>query len=195
MASFETIKQNVTIEQVAQMLNLTLKKELTSLRCECPVHGGHARSLALSPSKNLFFCQGTNSGGSCIDLAAHILEISEREAAEAIAKHFKLGSSTAPPTPAKKEEAAPRSNGMQPLELDPFHESVEALGLSPATADMVGIGHSVKGFFRGGAVGVPVRLPSGELLGYFAIPEGSPVKFHKSIEQNASNIVELRKKA
>lgn len=194
MADFEKIKEAISIEQVAKMLQLDFKTEQTSLRCECPVHGGGARSLSISRNRTpgLFNCLTQREGGNCIQLVAHVKQIQVREAGEILSKHFGLDSAKTAPAPSPPQEAA--SSGMKPIEyLDPFASQVEDLGISSLTADAVGIGWANKGFFRGGMVGVPVRLPNGELLGYFGIPDGTEVKFHKSIEENAANVVSIKR--
>src|SRR5438270_13576865 len=108
MADFAKIKEAVSIESVAtNMLRLQVKKEPTSLRCECPVHGGGPRSLAITGTRGVFYCMQARVGGSCIDPVAHGKQVSEREAAEAIASHF--GLDRAPTAP-----AAPRAQATSP---------------------------------------------------------------------------------
>lgn len=189
MADFSDIKEKVSIEQAAQFLGLQLKKEPTSLRCTCPVHGGDARSLAITPARNIFYCMSAKQGGSCLDLVAHVRQVSLPEAANLLAQHFRIE--------APKSKPVPAATGTGPKEidyLDPLHEAVEALGLSPATADIVGIGWADKGWFRGGKVGVPVRTKDGALLGYFRVGSGADVQFHASVEEQA-NIIAFKKPA
>jgi hypothetical protein len=196
VANFQLIKETITIDKVARMLNLQLKKEPTSLRCQCPVHGGNDRALAITPSKNVFYCMKAEKGGSCIDLAAHVLEISEREAAEHIAKHFGLDSASTAPTPSTPKAGA--STGMEPLDyLDSMHDLVTQIGLTPGIADALEGGYAGKGYLSG-YFAFPIRAPDGTLCGYCGInPEKDPpVKFHKSLAERVNNIVTLdRRKA
>lgn len=198
---FDDIKRAVRIERVAEMLGLQMRKEPASLRCKCPVHGGDKRSLAISQHRGgAFYCTPSNGKGDCIELVCHIRGIKHREAAELIAKHFGLDtSSTAPaPRPELEEETAPPTAGMQPLDyLDPFHESVEELGITPMTADKVGIGYADKGTMKNRVL-IPIRLEDGTLIGYCGIKldDELPFKFPENLQDRAEGkVVPMRRKA
>lgn len=198
MAEFDKVKDAVSIEQAAQMLGLQLKKEPTGLRCECPVHAGGNRTLAITPTRALFFCFPSKKGGSCIDLVAHVREVATHEAANMLAKHFGLDSSrTSPQARAEKETATPPARGMAALDyLDPLAEQVEALGITPAVADQVGIGFASRGTMTGRVL-FPIRMPDGTLIGYcgIALDADPPFLFPSNLEERAEGkVVQLRRK-
>src|SRR3954452_16304553 len=94
---FATVMELASIEQIVDKLGLKIaKREPTSLRCECAVHGGGQRALTIAPnklssknnSKGVFFCNVQKAGGDRIGLAAHCLNISQNEAANWIAQQF-----------------------------------------------------------------------------------------------------------
>src|SRR6266853_4208118 len=169
MADFKKIKESVSIEKVAHMLGLTMKKTGAQLRSPCPAcKSGGDRALAITAERGSYYCFAERKGGDCIALTCHVLGISPRDAGERIASHFGLNSSSTAPAP-KTETATPREGGMAELEyLDPLAEQVEALGITPTVADQVGIGYADRGTMRG-CVLFPIRLPTGELIGYCGI--------------------------
>src|SRR3954471_18947885 len=93
---FAALKAAVSIDKVAEWLQLDLKKQANGqLRGCCAMHGGsNEREFVITPSKGLFFCFGPCGGGDQIKLTAQVLKIGTREAAQRIADHFKLGNST-----------------------------------------------------------------------------------------------------
>src|SRR3954469_15235408 len=93
---FAALKAAVSIDKVAEWLQLDLKKQGSGqLRGCCPIHNGtNEREFVITPSKGLFFCFGPCGGGDCIKLAAHVLKIGTKEAAQKIAEHFDFGNRT-----------------------------------------------------------------------------------------------------
>jgi hypothetical protein len=92
---FEDIEQLATIEQLAEMLSLSVQRNGRQLRCVCPVHGGDERTIAISPevrsrrgSLGVFYCQKGQSGGDRISLVAHCMELGQQDAALFIAQQF-----------------------------------------------------------------------------------------------------------
>jgi DNA primase len=199
---FGELKRRVSIEQVVQMLGLQMKRSGPQLRSGCPMcRSGGERALAVTVERSSFYCFAKKEGGDAIALASHVLGIPPREAGEKIASHFGLdGSSQAPQPRPGKETATPPARGMAVSEafervfesLDPLAPEVEVF-VTPSTADIAGIGFSNKGWLRG-RVGVPVYSRDGVCLGFFGIAPGADVIFHKSIEEQADNVVALRKK-
>jgi hypothetical protein len=62
------------------------------------------------------------------------------------------------------------------LEFD--HVTVESLGIASDTAEALRIGYAPKGMMKG-YVAIPIRFPTGELIGYIGITEGNvPKEFH-----------------
>jgi len=184
---FAALKAAVSIDAVAEWLQLDLKKQSNGqLRGCCPMHDGkNEREFVITPSKGLFFCFGPCGGGDCIKLAAQVLKIGTRDAAQKIADHFNFGNGTSKeqvPVPSHRTsstsitetngqpvaEAAPpsRSDVLKPLDhLTTDHPAIEALGLTAAVCTALGIGYATKGLMKG-RVAFPLRLPDGTLVGY-----------------------------
>jgi hypothetical protein len=63
------------------------------------------------------------------------------------------------------------------------------LGCPKDTAEALGIGYAPKGMMKG-YVAIPIRLPTGELIGYIGVTEAKlPKEFH------LSNVVTFPKKS
>lgn len=205
---FAALKQAVSIEAVAEWLQLDLKKQSNGqLRGCCVMHGGsNDRELVITPSKGLFFCFGPCGGGDLIKLTAQVLKVGTKEAAQKIADHFNFGNSTSKeqvPVPSHrtsstsitKEElptdgSSPQANGLKPLDhLTTDHPAIEALGLSVAVCTALGIGYAQKGVMRG-RVAFPLRLPDGTLVGYQGLatsPDQAPLLlFPKNLDEKMS---------
>lgn len=141
---FKEVKRTVSIEQAAQKLNLTLKPSASQLRGPCPACGDEdPRILALTPSRQLFFCFSAKVGGDCIALVQHITGLDVKDAAEYLVPHTREVP-TAPP--AQRQEA--RKEAKKEVVFDPaafaakltFTDEVAALGLTEADAIRLGIG-------------------------------------------------------
>lgn len=64
MADFHLIKEQVTIDAVAQQLGLELRPAGLAHRGPCPACGtGGPRALVVTPSKQLFYCFSAGIGG------------------------------------------------------------------------------------------------------------------------------------
>ena len=166
---FQDIKQRVSIEQVIAMLGLTLKKHGPQYRGPCPVHGGVDRTFVVTPGRG-FFCFAEKQGGDQIALVSHVKEIPPKEAASFIAA--KSGHppstvpSTVPPAHPGRTGAGARTEPLQPLSyLETTHEAVQALGVSPETAQAWGAGYAPKGIMRG-RFAIPIHDRTGTLLAY-----------------------------
>lgn len=174
---FKELKSSVTIEQVVKMLGLNLRKQGNQLRGRCPIHKGTSeREFVITPGKGLFFCFGPCGGGDMITLAAKVRGLSNREAARFIAEHFggvgaprnRTVSGNGSPQPgsttAGQDQKADRI--LQPLAyLEPVHELVQGLGVSPEAASDFGAGYAPKGIMRG-RLAIPIRDRNGRLLAY-----------------------------
>ncbi len=174
---FDELKQRYTIEQVAQLLGLTLKRSGDTYRGPCPACGsGGERAIVITPSKGLFYCWTAHEGGDLIALAAHIRKTDAKGAAAWLA-----GSSDNGSQDSSRKGAVPRTEyepGLKPLELEHDHVAVEALGFSAEDAAALGIGYASRGIMRG-YVAVPVRLEDGTLAGYVGITEAKlPPRWH-----------------
>ncbi len=179
---FKELKQRVSIEDAAEMLGLQLKQnaETKQWRGPCPkCKDGDDRALVVSFGKG-FYCFSAKEGGDCIALAAHILDLSMKDAALHIVEHLDDESGTKPKEPQREEkDIAP----LQPLTyLHHKHDSVQALGIDVETAELLGIGYAKKGMMRG-RVAIPIREEDGTLVGYcgFSADADPPLKLPKNL--------------
>jgi hypothetical protein len=179
---FAALKEAISIEQVAQMLDLQLKQNNGQFRGPCPTCGtGGDRALVITPAKGLFYCFADKKGGDQISLAAHIREEALKDAAQ-----FITGSSTVP-----EEKVAKETKKLQPLTLEHDHELVTAIGFDPEVAEALGIGYCKKGVMKG-TVAIPLRDEDGQLLHYVGVD--SPVTLPKALHY-AENVVAFPKRS
>lgn len=158
MVDFAEVKATYSLEHVAQLLGLQLKKTGNGLRGQCPKCQGNPRALALNPERG-WYCWDAKTGGDVIALVAHIKGIKPKEAAEWL--HH--SGSTVP------RENGPDTDGVPPLQhLQSEHEAVAMLGIEPETAEALGIGYAPKGVMRG-LVAVPIRRADGKIAGYIGL--------------------------
>lgn len=147
---FKEVRELASIDQVATWLHLDLKNN----RTQCPKNEGDKRELVITPEKGLFHCFGCKHGGDSIELTAHVLQISQKEAALEMQKHF---------------------HGYEPVQkglpkdgldyLESAHPLRAVLGVSKEVADAIGAGFAPRGTMRGYYL-FPLRRPDGALLGY-----------------------------
>lgn len=213
---FEDIEALATIEQLAAMLNLDIKRSGNQLRCECPVHGGDHRTLAISPgvksrrgSLGVFFCQQDKTGGDRIGLVAHCMEMGQQDAAFFIASQFGMevangGTVTgtvdstvrkdrAVPPPAQ-QKAVEKVASKSPTQFDPeafaakltYTSQVAELGWTEETARQFCIG-----FYRG-QVYIPIRHQDGSISGFIGFAEGQ-LKLPPKWLPQVSNVVQLKR--
>lgn len=176
---FEEVKKAYTIEATAKLLQLTLKQEGDKFRAPCPTCGDNPRSLAISGSKNVFYCHSAQKGGDQIALVAHVRDCSMKDAAT-----WLHNSHTVP----EKVDA----DTLQPLSyLVHDHELVQVIGFEPTEAEALGLGYAPKGLMRG-TVAIPLRMPNGTLIGYIGVTDG---KLPKSLKIPESNVVPIKKPA
>lgn len=185
---FEEVKSRVSIEDATRKLGLQTHKSGSQLRAACPIcKSGGDRALAITPAKNLFYCFSAQSGGDQLQLVAHVLNKTVKEAAEWLGGTVQKDTGTSTVT-VSKERA---EGGFKELDyLEPGHDAVAAVGFDQETAEALGIGYAPKGLMRG-TVAVPVRLPDGTLAGYIGITEARlPTKWHLP----GTNVVPLQPK-
>jgi DNA primase len=195
---FRKVKDAVSIERAAKLLNIEAKQSGSTLRAQCPAcQTEDERSLAISPQKNAYYCHTAEVGGDCISLTAHVLGLSMKDAAEWL--HDTLPHPrqevTAPQEP-RREPTRPSQPAAAPREFDAeayaqklqYNEDVAALGLSEADAARLGIGYVATGFHRGSIV-FALRDSSGVIAGFAGYKDGA-LKFPKLSPQN---VVKLRR--
>lgn len=177
---FTELKQRVSIETAASLLRLSLKPGNNQLRGPCPTcKEGGDRALVITPGKGAFYCFALKKGGDQIALAAHILDLSVKDAAQELASRAGLGTNTGTvSTRNNSKSTVPESEGakegartFQALTyLEPEHDAVSAVGFDTDFAKAHGIGYAPKGILRG-TVAIPFRDAEGNLLGYIGATE------------------------
>ena len=176
---FNELKQRVSIEQAADMLGLKLTRSGPQRRCACPIcKSGGDRAFVITPAKGVYYCFGCGKGGDAITMAANVRGCSVREAAEFLAGKGRGGSPPAKSNSSRDDSPQPRGEqGLRPLDyLQPAHEAVQALGVSPETAGHFGAGFAPRGILRG-RFAIPLHDPAGTLLAYCgrAVKDESPL--------------------
>ncbi len=79
----ERLKQEISLERLAERRGVKLKRHGADLVGLCPFHEDHAPSLVISPKKNLWHCLGAcQTGGSVIDWVMRSEGVSFRHAVE-----------------------------------------------------------------------------------------------------------------
>jgi hypothetical protein len=212
---FEEIEELASIERLAQMLNLDIRRSGAQWRCECPTHPGHHRDLCISPqirskrgSLGVFFCQREKIGGDRIGLVAHVMDIGQQDAALFIAQQFGMEIAHSKHVTSKQVEqvtvcedratvppAQKPSKGGDNRPFDPeafaakleYSSEVQALGISEADAEALGIG-----WYRG-KLYQALRYEDGSVAGYSAI--SGEIKLPSKLLPQVHNVVAFPKRA
>lgn len=200
---FADIERLATIDQLAEMLGLEVVKSQTQLRCACPIHGGDARTLAISPqvrskrgSMGVFFCQKSQSGGDRIGLVAHCMDIGQQDAAFFIQEQFGNGTDTSESTVKGTVTVSKERANSSPSPFNPekfwancfFNEEVAALGISEEDAARVLIGYHTK--YK--AVFIGSRNEDGSKAGFTKVLDPRGLKFPPQWVRSAQ-VVQLRR--
>lgn len=184
---FAAVKEAVSFADAASYLSLDVKRQGNQLRGPCPhCQSGGDRALVITEGRG-FYCFAEKKGGDVIALAAHVLDLPAKDAAQELAERAGIVQSTR--TSSNTVRSQPESGkGLAPLShLEAEHEAVLALGLDSSFCKEHGIGYATKGVVRG-SIAIPFRDASGTLLGYFGcndfsyIPpdfQGNVVPFQK----------------
>jgi len=189
---FADLKTRVSLTDVLFMLKVTnLRNSGGTLRGPCPICGGDPtdRHFVATEGKG-WYCHHCKNGGDIIKLVATVRQIDVRAAALAIQEHLggTVHGATVHRAPVPEgNRAAPQLQ--QILErLQPEHEAIQKLGISPQTAADFESGFEKAGLLRG-RYGVALRDPQGTLTGFVGIalsPDQSPrLKFPESIDPAA----------
>lgn len=185
---FAKIKASASIEQVAQMLKLTLRPYKEQLRGRCAIcNQGDDRTFVITPAKGVFYCFKEAKGGDALTLVSKVRGCSVREAAEAIAAHFGAEKPTVPQPPGQQEKKGGFDAERYAAGLDPSHASLEPLGVSPETLKAWKAGFAPSGVLRG-KLALPVALSDGTVVAYIgrAIDDKPPAfTFTKEFDPKA----------
>ena len=171
---FSSLKQQVSLSEVVEMLGLKLTHFDNQWRGPCPkCNAGGERALVITEGKG-YYCFAKKGGGDSIGLVSHVLGIPPKEAATRIAEYFGVGDTSTTDTPTVHPKEAPKPfKALENLEHE--HDAVQALGINEYVAAFVGIGYCKKGIMRGRVV-VPMRDKEGKLLGYCGYsPAANPI--------------------
>ena len=172
---FNEVKERVSFADTVSLLNIGLKQAGNQWRGPCPsCQTGGDRALVVTEGRG-YYCFAQKKGGDQIALAAHILELSPKEAAQELAEKagiVPVRSSTvqrkSTTVPESEAEGGSKLSPLSYLETD--HDAVLALGFDPEIARNLGIGYAPRGVCRG-SVAVPIRDPTGALLGYLGVQD------------------------
>jgi hypothetical protein len=186
---FDDLKQRFNIEQVAQLLGLTLTQRSDQLRGECPACKSGRNSLSITPgyhnkdgSVGAFYCFAKRESGDLVQLIAHVRDTDVHSAAKWLDGNSR-NSTRSPDRGTVHRTDGER--GFKPLDyLEPEHEAITmGIGMSPEIAKQIGCGYAPKGIHRGLvavacfdfdaaiAAGVPI-------VGYIGITEANlPANF------------------
>lgn len=178
---FKNVRDNVQIDRVADWLGVQLTKRFMSaeLRGTCPRNGGGKRALVINTKLNRWSCWAPEcqrerdlANGDAIQLVMKLRQIPARDAALQLQAHFL--------NHLYRQDFSPQEKLAKVEEKLIFdHEAVQALGLSPDQARMLGIGF-MKGGTMPGRVLVPVRTREGQALGYLGLPPNGDIKVPKT---------------
>lgn len=204
MIDFQALKSAVSFADAVDKLGLQLKQSGNQWRGECPAcKSGGDRALVVTEGKG-YFCFSAQKGGDVIALAAHILEVSVKDAAVFLAGDGKVITSKSTSTssqevcqPAAAPQPAPETdNKLEKVAARLLHEhpEVQALGLTPEKAAELGIGYDKRGVLKGRVL-FPLYV-DGELSGFmgFARDLQPLIKFPSQLtEALPTNVVPLHK--
>jgi len=192
---FQEVKDRVSFADTISLLHLELKRSGNQWRGPCQTcNSGGDRALVVTDGKG-WYCFALKKGGDQISLAAHVLELSPKDAAGELAR--RAGIVQVPSTSAStvRKNTVPESEGGEGSKLSPLSyliaddDAVVAVGLDPQFCAIHGIGYAPRGVVRG-SVAIPFRDENGVLLGYFGVQELTyiPPDF-------TTNVVKLPKRA
>jgi DNA primase len=90
---FKALRDRIPIERVITMLGIPLKKRGAQLRGSCPICSHTSdRCFVVTPALNRFWCFGEcQRGGDVIELVARVKQLSQKDAAHLLVKHFAEG--------------------------------------------------------------------------------------------------------
>jgi hypothetical protein len=190
---FALIKENMPFSKTIPALELDVKQSGNQWRGACPTcKSGGDRALVITEGKG-WFCFALHKGGDQISLAAHILGVSDKDAAMTLAMMAGLIEPEEPrehgrvTVPQSKEG---EGVDLSPLSyLEPEHDAVVAIGFDTDVAAQLGIGYAPRGIMRG-TVAVPIRDVHGVLKGYLGIESATLPADFQSV-----HVVALRKRA
>ena len=95
--TIERLKQEVSVERLAEVRGVKLLRHGADLHGLCPFHDDHSPSLVINPKRNLWNCLGAcQTGGSVIDWVMKAEGVSFRHAVELLRADVPAGSGSEP---------------------------------------------------------------------------------------------------
>jgi hypothetical protein len=168
---FQALKLEIKIEDAVPLFGLKVSQFKDQMRGPCPAcKSGGDRALVITAAKSVYYCFAAGVGGDVIALTSHIKGIGMKEAAAFLVETLSKSTehpqetpvATVPSNSSPKKEKA----GLNPLTyLQSEHPSVQALGISPETAQTFGAGYAPKGIMRG-RLAIPIHDATGVLVAY-----------------------------
>lgn len=191
---FQELKNQVPFSTAIELLDLELKPSGNQWRGKCPAcNSGGDRALVVTDGKG-FFCFALKKGGDQIALAAHILGLSARDAAQELARRAGIVQDTSTSTGTVQGKTVPEGDGGEGSKLSPLsyleheHDAVVAVGFDTEFCKRHGIGYAPRGIMRG-TIAIPFRDARGTLLGYIGVEDCRiPADF-------TSNVIPLKQRA
>ncbi len=192
---FAAVKEAVSFSDAIELLDLKLRQSGNQWRGFCPTcKGSNERALVITDGRG-FYCFSDHKGGDVIALAAHVLNLGVKQAAQELAERAGIVQVPSTRTRNSTRSTVPEGEGeagskLSPLSyLEPDHEAVVAIGFDPEWCKTYGVGYAPRGVVRG-SVAVPFRDERGVLLGYLGVQELTyiPADFQ------TNNIVPFQKK-
>jgi len=164
MVDFRTVKEAATAEKVVAFLALDLKKNGDAFRGKCPIcKHNDPRAFVLTPSKGAFYCFKHKKGGDMLALVSEAKGIPIKEAAEQLAAALGIEAKTeSAPAQKKPFDAEKYIAG-----LDPAHEALASLDVSPETFRAWKGGYSTSGINKG-RLALPLEASDG-IKGFMGI--------------------------
>jgi len=169
---FEELKQQVSIPALLEHFGLLerFRPNAGKLRGPCPLHGGdRLDSFVVDPVRGLWHCFSLcQRGGDLVELARLLSGASYLDTARLLARLARQ----APPafTPFSPATAPPQSRPFsaftRTLPLDPYAPFLRAKGIRPEIARALEVGQFHGQGFLEGCIGVRLRDPHGQPLGY-----------------------------
>jgi len=129
----DRLKQEVSLQRLAEGMGITLKRHGADLIGLCPFHDDHDPSLVISPKNNLWHCLGAcQCGGSVIDWVMKAEGVSFRHAVELLQADYAPSSLAADPVkrstvqklPTTLEASAEDARLLAQV-IDYYHESLK----------------------------------------------------------------------
>ncbi len=145
-AEIERLKQEVSLQRLAEGMGVTLKRHGADLIGLCPFHDDTEPSLVISPAKNLWHCLGAcQAGGSVIDWVMRAEGVSFRHAVELLQADYQplaagpVKRSTVQKLPTTLETHAEDARLLRQV-VDYYHQSLKASPEALAYLQKRGIG-------------------------------------------------------